>query len=199
VRNYTTIRLGIWHLDRFVRRPAGRACYRHQVRHAVDVREPLVTGQLPGRRDRWKPFAHQLSKGKPQPRAIALKQPGKLPRKQHAGRAERHGTGNSGDEGPRHRFCYREPAQIPVTTGISPVLSRPASPHSTGYHSPLSGVFSPSHHANTFFHTALRADGRGGIVKPACNCATCGPAERDRSPVPASSSRIRVRTAHNGY
>jgi len=132
-------------------------------------------------------------------RAIAPKQPGKLPRRQHAGRGRKTRYGNSGGEGPRHHFLYREPLQILVTTGISLVLSRPASPHGTGYHSPLSGVVSPSHHANALFYTALRADGRGGIVKPACNCATCGPAERDRSPVPASSSRIRVRTAHNGY
>ena len=47
---------------------AASAFYQHQVRHGVDVGELLTTWQLPGRRGRWKPFLHHVSKGTPQAR-----------------------------------------------------------------------------------------------------------------------------------
>ena len=57
------------------------AFYQHQARHGVDVGELLVTWQLPGRRNGWKPFLHHVSKDKPSPRrTIAVTAPKKLPR-----------------------------------------------------------------------------------------------------------------------
>jgi site-specific recombinase XerD len=57
------------------------AFYQHQVRHGVDVGELLVTWQLPGRRQGWKPFLHHISKDKPQARRlVTLTAPKKLPR-----------------------------------------------------------------------------------------------------------------------
>ncbi len=53
----------------------------------------------------------------------------------------------------RHRVPLLPGASpIPVTTSIPPVVSRHASPHRIGYHSPLPGVFSPSRHANTLLY-----------------------------------------------
>ncbi len=65
------------------------AFYQHQARRGVDVAELLVTWQVPGRRGGWKPFLHHVSKGKPQARrAIALKEPERLPRVLTAGETQ---------------------------------------------------------------------------------------------------------------
>ncbi len=70
----------------------------------------------------------------------------------------------------RHRVPLLPGASpIPVTTSIPPVVSRHASPHRIGYHSPLPGVFSPSRqrrHRETCAQMAPPADRQSMIISP---------------------------------